>query len=44
MSSPLERVLQLLTDEFQISVKESWSQQDVTHEILFIFIFELVLV
>jgi len=41
MSSPLERVLQLLTDEIQISVKES-SQQNITHEILFIFTSKLV--
>jgi len=44
MSSSLERVLQLLTDKVQISVKESWSQQNITHEILFIFTSELVFV
>jgi len=27
----------LLIDEVQISVKDSWNQQDITHEILFIF-------
>jgi len=44
MSSPLKKVLQLLTDEVRISVKKSWNQQNITHEILFILTSELVFV